>query len=262
MCEIGENDLRKSAIIFSPHPDDETLGCGGTIIKKKRFDADVSIVILTDGSQSHSAFISRDELKFMRARNALAATHVLGVDENDVFFLEFENRKLYENFNSAVQKVKEILMDLQPEEIFIPYYKEPLFWSTDHLATTKVVLSALALSGLNTVINEYPIGFWGHWPWTSTLLQDVWKKSLYAWTSYLFSGLYMLKDFRFFVQINDVLEIKRAALFKYKTQMTRLFSNLNWPILEDVSNGEFLKCFFQDREVFRRYSFVKPAFIN
>jgi LmbE family N-acetylglucosaminyl deacetylase len=256
MSEISETDMRRSAVVFSPHPDDETLGCGGTIIKKKRSDADVTIVVLTDGSRSHSALISKEELKSIRARNAFAACHVLGVEENDVIFLEFENRKLFENFQTAVHKVKEILVNLQPEEIFIPYYMEPLFWSNDHLATNRVVLSALELSGLSVVVNEYPIGFWCHWPWTSTISQDALRGSLSAWKTYLFSGLNMLRDFRFFVHIKDVLGIKRAALAQYKSQMTRLFSNPKWLILEDVSNGEFLKCFFQDREFFRRYSFV------
>lgn len=262
MREIGENDLRRSAVIFSPHPDDETLGCGGTIIKKKRSDADVKIVVVTDGSRSHSGFISKEELKCMRARNALGACHILGVSESDVIFLEIENGKLFENFYPAVHKIKEILVNLQPEEIFIPYYKEPLFWSEDHLATNRVVLSALNLSGLRMVVNEYPIGFWGHWPWTSTISQDLWRRSLYAWKTYLFSGLHMLRDFRFFVPIKDVLEIKRAALDQYTSQMTRLFSNPKWPILEDVSKGEFLKCFFQDREFFRRYFFVNGNLIN
>jgi LmbE family N-acetylglucosaminyl deacetylase len=47
-------------VVFSPHPDDETLGCGSTIIKKKRLGADVTIVFMTDGSKSHPHFIFRE----------------------------------------------------------------------------------------------------------------------------------------------------------------------------------------------------------
>ena len=258
--EIGKTDLKKSAVIFSPHPDDETLGCGGTIIKKKRLDADVKIVVLTDGSQSHSDFISSEELKSIRARNAIKACQILGVKKSDLIFFEFENRKLFEKFQPAVQKVKEILVDLQPEEIFIPYYNEPFYWSEDHLATSKIVLHALNLSGLRLLVNEYPIGFWCHWPWASTLPQNFLKGNLSAWKKYLFSGLNMWKDFRYFVTIKDVLKIKHYALTKYTSQMTRLFSNPKWPILEDVSNGEFLNCFFQDREFFYRYYFSNKNF--
>ena len=79
--------------------------------------------------------------------------------------------------------------------------------------------------------------------------------SLSAWKTYFFSGFDMLKNFRYFVCIKDVMEIKRSALNQYRSQMKRLFSNPRQPILEDVSKGEFLKCFFQDREIFRRYLF-------
>ena len=37
-------------LIFAPHPDDETFGMGGSIIKAKEQGVDVHLVILTDGS--------------------------------------------------------------------------------------------------------------------------------------------------------------------------------------------------------------------
>jgi LmbE family N-acetylglucosaminyl deacetylase len=255
MTELNESDIGRSAVVFAPHPDDETLGCGGTIIKKKRSDAKIKIVVATDGTRSHSTFIPKEQLKSMRSQEALAACHVLGIEKNDVIFLEFENGKLFDNFQIALSKVKEILVNLQPEEIFIPFSKEPSFWSEDHLATNRVVLSALKLSGVKTIVNEYPIGFWCHWPWTSLISQGQLNGSLSAWETYFFSGFDMLKDFQYFVCIKDVLEIKRSALNQYASQMKRLFSNPRQPILEDVSKGEFLKCFFQEREIFRRYLF-------
>jgi hypothetical protein len=45
--------LRRSAVVFAPHPDDETLGCGGTIVRKIRAGARVRLVVMTDGGSSH-----------------------------------------------------------------------------------------------------------------------------------------------------------------------------------------------------------------
>jgi hypothetical protein len=70
------------------------------------------------------------------------------------------------------------------------------------------------------------------------------------------SSLSMLKDFRFSVDIEEVLEVKRAALDQYKSQMTRLIPDPRWQTLPELSNGEFLACFFQPREIFRKYSLL------
>ena len=98
---------------------------------------------------------------------------------------------------------------------------------------------------------EYPIWFWLHWPWTSLSL-----KNLSSWRNSFVSGLYLLKEFQCSVHIADVLKLKREALEQHKSQMSRLIPDPDWFILNDVSNGEFLECFFQEHEVFHRYFFT------
>src|SRR5687768_14178340 len=41
--------LARSAVVFSPHYDDETLGVGGTVIRKRDCGAIVYLVFMTDG---------------------------------------------------------------------------------------------------------------------------------------------------------------------------------------------------------------------
>jgi LmbE family N-acetylglucosaminyl deacetylase len=253
-CELDESHLRKSAVVFSPHPDDETLGCGGTIIRKRRMGADVTIVFMTDGSRSHRHLISEEELKSIRAREAMAASRVLGVDEKDLIFLEFKNGKLNENRKLAIPKVIDIITDRKPEEVYIPYYKEPLSWSEDHSATNRIVAHALQIYEEGPVIYEYPIGFWCHWPWALRRPASSIKGILKILKESFLLSLSMLKDFRCSVDIEEVLEVKRAALDQYKSQMTRLIPDPQWQTLPELSNGEFLACFFQPREIFRRYS--------
>jgi hypothetical protein len=59
--EIDECALGKPAIIFAPHQDDETLGCGGTIIRKKQAGANLQIVFMTDGCRSHAHLMTEIE---------------------------------------------------------------------------------------------------------------------------------------------------------------------------------------------------------
>jgi len=249
--EYNEDDLRRPAVVFSPHFDDETLGCGGTTIKKKRAGADVKIVFMTDGSKSHRLLIAEDELKAIRASEGLAASKSLGLNACDVFLLGFEETKLSECGDSATNRVTEILLRQQPDEIFIPYHKEPSLWSKDHFVTNRIVVSALKLYRRKVTIYEYPIWFWRHWPWTSIPIGTTWEIFSFLKNS-LVSPLSLLREFRCSVYIGDVLELKRAALDQYKSQMTRLIPDPRWRILSDVSNGDFLKCFFQAYEVFRR----------
>jgi LmbE family N-acetylglucosaminyl deacetylase len=252
--EYDREDLQRPAIVFSPHFDDETLGCGGIIFKKKQAGADVKIVFMTDGSKSHKHLISEDELKAIRKNEGLACAQSLGLERNDVFCLNLEETRLKDLEDVAIAQVKQLISEHKPEEIFIPYYKEPLLWSEDHLATTKIVKSALPSYSKDLTIYEYPIWFWFHWPWVELLARKEPLRSVILKNTldYRF-GLRLLQDFKCSVYIGDILDNKRAALAQHKSQMTRLLPESNWAILSDVSNGEFLNAFFQEHEIFYRY---------
>src|SRR4051812_37624433 len=44
---------RGVTIVFAPHQDDEALGCGAVIARKRNDGGAVHVVFLTDGSASH-----------------------------------------------------------------------------------------------------------------------------------------------------------------------------------------------------------------
>ena len=250
--EIDERDLGRPAAVFSPHPDDETLGCGGTILKKKRAGAKVNIFFMTDGQKSHSHLISAERLKCIRASEAIKASRMLGLEKEDIAFLEYKDSELNKNTHSAINRVKEILLRQQPDEIFIPHRKEPI--TEDHSATNRIVLSALHMCRRKIIIYEYPIWLWYHQPWVNVPMGTP-KEVLSALKQTLISEWSLLKDFRRSVYIGDVLQLKRAILDQYKSQMTRLVSDPRWQTLGDLSNGEFLECFFHEHEIFSQYVF-------
>ena len=71
-------------LIVAAHPDDETLGCGGTIYKLIKSGADVSILILGEGVSSRfdeKDYHNENYVKATKIRNQgfLNALKVLGV---------------------------------------------------------------------------------------------------------------------------------------------------------------------------------------
>lgn len=244
--EYSSNNLKQSAIIFAPHQDDETLGCGGTIIRKKQAGAEVKIVFMTDGCKSHAHLVSEAKLKSVRAHEALAAARKLGLSETDVMFLEIPDGTLANNQEIALQNVVKILLKYLPEEIFVPYYQDGVL---DHNATTYVVLSALGRCGFNSTVYQYPIWFFNHWPWTP--FEGDFKKFVSTLSQNLKYSWRFLQEFKCSVYIGDVLEQKRAALQEHKSQMLQLIPHPQWHTLGEVSQGDFIKCFFQNYELFR-----------
>ena len=234
LTSCSETDLTSSSIVFSPHQDDETLGCGGTIIKKKMAGTKVKLFFMTDGRKSHQSLMSEDKLKVIRAKEALKAGQMLGLNEEDIGFLEYQDDELGKNQDSAIQKVTEILSCLQPEEIFIPYKRE---MPTDHFFTNRIVLAALQNYKRKAIVYEYPIWFWCHWPWVSVPTANL-NCILATLKRSVIAGFYLLKDFRCSICVGDVLPLKRAALDSYKSQMTRIISDPQWRTLGETRIDE------------------------
>jgi len=246
---------KQSAIIFAPHQDDETLGCGGTILLKRMAGAEIKIVFMTDGRTSHSQFIPVDQLIEIREQEALAAGAKLGVDRQQITFLRYPDGELGNFYEPAVQRVCHILKKHQPAQVFIPYRRE---FPPDHLSTNQIVLSALASLNMNTEVFEYPIWFWFHWPWVSAYQPSrYWTKHVIKNSLQAGFGLKLIQDFQYAIMIESVIREKRSALEQYKSQMTRLIPNPAWPTLSDVAAGKFLSCFFQKKEMFLHYPFQR-----
>ena len=244
---LSAKDLAASAIVFSPHQDDETLGCGGTIIRKREAGADLKIVFMSDGSRSHHRFIPEDELIVLRQQEAVKAAETLGVASKDVVFFDFRDGELQQSSAKAIAQVNELLLQ-QPQQVFIPYLRET---HPDHLATSQIVLAAIRNYDREIAVYEYPVWYWHHFPWTKTGDRDSRKAYLKASIKARF-GWQLIQEFNYRVEIEPVKSQKRLALAQHRTQMERLVDDPDWGLLEDVSDGEWLECFFQTHEIFRR----------
>ena len=242
-------ELLRRSVVFAPHPDDETLGCGGTILRKRAIGADVWLVFMTDGAQSHTRLMAPESMRVRRADEAVAAARALGVERARVYLLDFPDGRLAEHREEAVRRVAELLGPIRPEEVYVPYHRDG---PSDHLATTDIVQAALRRNGRPAIVCEYPIWFWLHWPWTR--LEGGARARLHGLKESWGHVRGWLRDFRWYVRVGDVLEGKRAALAEHRSQMQRLVPDPGWTTLGDIAGGDFLACFFRDREVFYRHT--------
>lgn len=247
--EYEQGDLTKPALIFAPHPDDETLACGGLIIKKRLAGAEVHVVFMTDGSGSHRHLIGPAEMKALREAEAVAACAFLGVASDAVHLFAFPDGRLAEFGDDAVAATTQTLERLEFAEVFIPYDLDP---PSDHVATNQIVRAALGKLKTDTLVYEYPVWAWHHWPWVSLPL-PVSRTSLSAWEQSIRQqfGLRMLRDFGIGLPTADVNERKLQALQMHRTQMFRYLPDPAWLTLHDISGGDWLGCFFREYELYR-----------
>jgi LmbE family N-acetylglucosaminyl deacetylase len=244
-----------STVVFAPHQDDETLGCGGTIIRKRRAGVPVWIIFLTDGSRSHRNLMGAEEMKALRMREACNAGRVMGVAEEKIHFLDFPNGELKQHQEDAKVRVESILAQIQPREVYIP---SPWDFHFEHRVTALVVMAALTrlkndkILAATPLVYEYPIWFWYQWPLVGlpSSSPDESFRLLRRGLRYGF-GMTFLTQFRYAVSVCSVLDNKRDALAQYVSQTSRLNTDTDWSTLHDVADGEFINYFFQDCEIFR-----------
>lgn len=113
----------RKVLLFAPHPDDETLGCGGTLTRLAQM-CPVKVVLVTDGSGAGGlppgAGAARQS-EFVRALAVMGITDSEQLDQPDGAFLAS---------SALADRVNSILDDYQPDWIFLP---SPLDYHRDHV---------------------------------------------------------------------------------------------------------------------------------
>jgi LmbE family N-acetylglucosaminyl deacetylase len=203
-------------MVFSPHPDDDVIACGGTIRARVRAGARVVIVYSTDGSMSHAAVLgihqapSPQELTTIRQAEAAAAAGVLGVATADLHFLGFPDTRLADCLPEFAATLRKVLA-AHPGvgEIYLPHEVHEL--NADHQATGETVLSCVRELGLTPRIRKFVI--WDQR--TENEFAFVNRRQAPGSASGDWpDGEYLVQ-----VDITTDLGHKRAALAKHQTQV-------------------------------------------
>ena len=143
----------KRVLVLAPHPDDETIGCGGSIALHAGAGDSVRVVVLTNGAKGDMVGrFDRDAYVVMRQQETLAACACLGV--SDVTFWRYEDRELA-NSASVVPDLAALINTYGPDLIYAP---SPLEFHPDHRATAEFIQSAVRCCRTQAEVLFYEVG--------------------------------------------------------------------------------------------------------
>jgi LmbE family N-acetylglucosaminyl deacetylase len=152
--------LRLDVVVIAPHPDDDAIGCGGTLARLVARGARVHVVYVTDGSASHlkSKRFPPAVLRDQREREARAALERLGIRTSPLF-LRAPDSGLAQLGAGArgelVGRVARWIGTARADLVLTPWPRDP---HPDHVATAGIVAAALPRCGRRPTVYGY--GVW------------------------------------------------------------------------------------------------------
>lgn len=138
---LERNDLvqelgGEKILILAPHVDDETIGCGGAILKYKGLGKDLSVCYLTK-SQKRGSKSSSQDIEAERRDEAYQLAKEVGIPKEKLFFLSGEDGNL---INSPIEdEFLETIRLVKPDTIFLPVFLDT---HVDHYASSIKLLEA------------------------------------------------------------------------------------------------------------------------
>lgn len=228
---VDDERLARPTVVVAPHPDDETLGCGGTIARLRGLGVDVGIVFATDGAAAHRNRIEGRVLADVREREAIGAADVLGVDADALRFCRVLDGTLRADDTEVAATVADLVATLGATRLLVPSELEP---PADHRNAGRAARRAVAgRAGIE--VWEYGVWAWDRWPWVAGSGRAFWIASLRSGL-----GVTVARRFSLGVDVTRSQETKRRALARHRTQMGTYPDGPDWPSLADVSGGTWL----------------------
>ena len=185
-----------TVLVVAAHPDDETLGCGGTIARHTAAGEDVVVAFLADGVTSRDPGAEHARELARRQDAARRAAAVLGV--RDVLFGDLpDNRMDTVALLTIARAVEAIVRDVGPTTVYTHHAHD---LNVDHRLTHEAVMTAVRPqpgTDISTVLTfETPSSTEWRSPQASAGFTPNW-----------------------FVDISDTLTLKLQALDAYAEEM-------------------------------------------
>jgi LmbE family N-acetylglucosaminyl deacetylase len=159
------------ALLLAPHPDDETLGCGGLIAESCARGRALHVLIVTDGTGSHAGSRAwpAERLRALREQEARQAVGELGLPADCIAFLGLRDTEAPHDgaaLDEAVARIAAHATERGARTILTTWRHDP---HGDHAAVSR--MGAAVARAIGARLIEYPV-----WGWTlprDQLLEDA-----------------------------------------------------------------------------------------
>jgi len=201
-----ENLQNKTILVFTPHPDDDVFGAGGTIALLNRNHNKVYVVVYTnDNKGSYDPDMSSERLARIRRAEQEASEGQLGTPKENISWMGYDDGmleyapqpKLTEEATAIIRRIRpDVLLSVDPGEWFERWHK------TDH-----------RMAAFNTIDAVRAAEFWLYFPN---------QKLQLGLEPYQVPEMYFFypspQESNYFVNIDSVAELKFDAACKQVSQ--------------------------------------------
>lgn len=191
-----ENFQKRKILVIAAHPDDEVLGCGGTMAKLAREGNEIYTLMMGEGltarDKKRDRGLRKKELNELK-KQIDSANRMLGVKE--IFIHNFpDNRFDSVDLLDIIKKIEEVKRKIKPEVVFTQHEKD---LNIDHQILYKAVLAATR-------------------PMVGETVKEIYSFEALSSTEWNYP-LNFLPDVYF--EISDTLELKIKAMKIYKSEL-------------------------------------------
>lgn len=194
--------MSKKVLVIAAHPDDELLGCGGTVARHTSEGDEVRSIIMCEGESLR--------YKGMNVNQAAAiekANNILGVSK--VYHLEFPDQKLDTySLVDLITPIENIVQEYEPQIVYCQFGGDI---NRDHQILSEAAMVALRpiVTSLEEFYQFYTVGS-TEWAYPNTFNPDTW------------------------VDIKDYLDTKLKAFSCYTSEIKE------WPHPRSLKSLEYL----------------------
>ena len=196
----------KTILLFTPHPDDDTFCCAGTLAILAKQQNNIHIILYTnDDKGSYDPDMSSQRLAQIRAAEEEEACRIIGIPKENIHWLQFHDGMLeYANPFDLVEEVTKVIRTYRPDVVLsVDPGSEYVRWhKTDHRMAA------------NNTIDAVRAAEW-HLYFPNQLLHD----HLQPWHVPVEAYFYVTQqDANYWVNIDSVLDLKLRAATAHVSQ--------------------------------------------